>query len=70
MPLESAGGLSRGPARPRGRLGRDLHQSLAHGRAVDPESAAEVRTQLVEAINGLVEKERAVTTFYFYEGLT
>jgi len=45
--------------------GRDLHQTLADGRAVVPESTAEV-------IKGLGEKERVVTTFYFYfyEGLT
>jgi RNA polymerase sigma factor FliA len=54
-------------------LGRDLHQTVADGRADDPESAAEVaevRARLVEAIQGLGEKERVVTTFYFYEGLT
>ena len=54
-------------------LGRDLHQTLADGQAVDPESAAEaaeVRAHLIEAIKSLGEKERVVTTFYFYEGLT
>ena len=54
-------------------LRRDLHQTVADGHAVDPESAAaaaEVRARLVEAIQGLGEKERVVTTFYFYEGLT
>jgi RNA polymerase sigma factor FliA len=53
--------------------GRDLHQTLADGMAVDPESAveaAEVRAQLARAIKDLGEKERIVTTFYFYEGLT
>ena len=52
---------------------RDLHQTVADGRAIDPESAAEaaeVRARLVEAIKTLGEKERVVTTFYFYEGLT
>ncbi len=40
---------------------------------VDPQSQAnleELRIQLVEAINKLEERERLVTTFYFYEGLT
>jgi RNA polymerase sigma factor for flagellar operon FliA len=31
---------------------------------------AEVRARLVEAIEGLGEQARVVTTFYFYEGLT
>ena len=31
---------------------------------------AEVRARLIEAIQGLGEKERVVTAFYFYEGLT
>jgi len=54
-------------------LGRDLHQMVADGRAADPESAAEaaeVRARLVQAIGTLGEKERVVTTFYYYEGLT
>jgi RNA polymerase sigma factor FliA len=54
-------------------VGRDLHQTVADGRADDPESAAEVaevRARLVDAIQGLGEKERVVTAFYFYEGLT
>ncbi len=41
--------------------------------AVDPQSQAnleDLRTQLVEAINQLEERERLVATFYFYEGLT
>jgi RNA polymerase sigma factor for flagellar operon FliA len=41
--------------------------------AVDPQSRAnlkELRTQLVDAISGLEERERLVATFYFYEGLT
>jgi RNA polymerase sigma factor FliA len=53
--------------------GRDLHQTVADTRAVDPASAAEmaeVRARLIEAIQGLGEKERVVTAFYFYEGLT
>ena len=53
--------------------GRDLHQTVADGGAADPESAAEaaeVRARLVDAIRGLGEKERVVTTFYFYDGLT
>ena len=54
-------------------LGRDLHQLVADGRATDPESAveaAEVRARLVQAIRTLGEKERVVTTFYYYDGLT
>jgi len=54
-------------------LGRDLHQMVADGRATDPESAAEaaeMRARLVQAIGTLGEKERVVTTFYYYEGLT
>ena len=31
---------------------------------------AEVRARLIEAIQGLGEKERVVTTFYFHERLT
>lgn len=57
------------------RLERDgnLHGLVADSRAADPESAvetAEVRQRLLEAIKTLGEKERVVTTFYFYEGLT
>ena len=40
---------------------------------VDPQSQTnleELRVQLVEAINKLEERERLVTSFYFYEGLT
>ncbi len=51
----------------------NLHGLVADSRAVDPESAleaAELRQRLVEAIETLGEKERVVTTFYFYEGLT
>jgi RNA polymerase sigma factor FliA len=53
--------------------GRDLHQLVADGRAADPESAveaAEVRARLVQAICTLGEKERVVTTFYYFDGLT
>jgi RNA polymerase sigma factor FliA len=53
--------------------GGELHQMVADSRAVDPESAAEtaeLRARLVDAINALGERERVVTTFYFYEGLT
>jgi RNA polymerase sigma factor FliA len=51
----------------------NLHGLVADSRAADPESAvetAELRQRLVEAIKTLGEKERVVTTFYFYEGLT
>ncbi len=57
------------------RLERDgnLHGLVADSRAADPETAverAELRQRLVEALETLGEKERVVTTFYFYEGLT
>ena len=51
----------------------NLHGLVADSRAADPESAvetAEVRQRLLEVIKTLGEKERVVTTFYFYEGLT
>ena len=41
--------------------------------ATDPAPAAEVaevRARLVRAIRGFGEKERVVTTFYYFEGLT
>jgi len=47
-------------------LGRDVHQTLADGRTVDPESAAEaaeVCGHLVEVIQGVGEKARVVTTY-------
>ena len=50
-----------------------LYELVADGAAADPEVAAErseLRARLVEAIGALGEKERAVTTFYFYHGLT
>jgi RNA polymerase sigma factor for flagellar operon FliA len=46
---------------------------VANSRTVDSESAvvtAEVRQRLLEAVKTLGGKERVVTTFYFYEGLT
>ena len=56
-----------------GGVGGELHGIVANSRAVDPESAAEyseVRARLVEAIKSLEERERLVTSLYFYEGLT
>jgi RNA polymerase sigma factor FliA len=53
--------------------GSGLHDLIVDHSATDPESAAEVaeiRAQLVRAIQGLGEQERVVTTFYYYEGLT
>jgi len=50
-----------------------LHDLIGDHSATDPASAAEVaevRARLVRAIERLGEKERAVTTFYYYEGLT
>jgi RNA polymerase sigma factor FliA len=51
----------------------NLHGLVADSLATDPESAAEMaelRARLVAAIETLGERERVVTTFYFYEGLT
>jgi RNA polymerase sigma factor for flagellar operon FliA len=56
-----------------GEFGREFHQVIADHVSEGPEAAAEVgemRTRLVEAIKDLGERERMVTTFYFYEGLT
>lgn len=56
-----------------GELGWELHQIVADNATEGPEAAAEVdemRAQLVRAIKDLGERERVVTTFYFYEGLT
>ncbi len=50
-----------------------LHDLIGDHSATDPASAAEVaevRARLVRAIGNLSEKERVVTTFYYYEGLT
>jgi RNA polymerase sigma factor for flagellar operon FliA len=50
-----------------------LHDLIEDNSATDPASAvevAEVRALLVRAIGCLGEKERVVTTFYYYEGLT
>ena len=50
-----------------------LHDLIGDDSATDPASAvevAEVRALLVRAIECLGEKERMVTTFYYYEGLT
>lgn len=50
-----------------------LHELIGDHSATDPASAAEVaelRARLVRAIGCLGEKERVVTTFYYYEGLT
>ena len=46
---------------------------LVDAAAPDPQSQAnleELRTHLIDAIDGLEEQERLVATFYFYEGLT
>ena len=50
-----------------------LHELIGDHSATDPASAAEVaevRARLVRAIESLGEKERVVTTFYYFEGLT
>jgi RNA polymerase sigma factor for flagellar operon FliA len=50
-----------------------LHDLIGDHAATDPASAAEVaevRARLVTAIECLGEKERVVTTFYYFEGLT
>ncbi|MGH3086701.1 MAG: sigma-70 family RNA polymerase sigma factor [Rubrobacteraceae bacterium] len=51
----------------------DLYDLVVEHAGADPESAAEtedLRLCLAEAIATLDERERTVTTFYFYEGLT
>jgi RNA polymerase sigma factor for flagellar operon FliA len=58
---------------PDGGAGGTLHELVPDRSATDPESAAEmaeVRSRLTQAIEELGERERVVTTFYFYEGLT
>jgi RNA polymerase sigma factor FliA len=50
-----------------------LHDLIGDHAATDPASAAEVaevRARLVRAVGRLGEKERVVTTFYYFEGLT
>jgi len=50
-----------------------LHELIGDHAATDPASAAEVaevRARLVRAIACPGEKERVVTTFYYFEGLT
>jgi RNA polymerase sigma factor FliA len=65
-----AGGFCQGPAGVRaGARPRDPRSGSDHS-ATDPASAAEVRARLVRPIEALNEQERAVTTLYFYEGLT
>jgi RNA polymerase sigma factor for flagellar operon FliA len=56
-----------------GNPGGTLHELVPDRSAADPASAAEmaeVRARLTQAIGALGERERVVTTFYFYEGLT
>jgi RNA polymerase sigma factor FliA len=56
-----------------GEFGWEFHQIVADHVSEGPEAVAEVgeiRDRLVGAIKELGERERLVTTFYFYEGLT
>ncbi|MGH3088164.1 MAG: sigma-70 family RNA polymerase sigma factor, partial [Rubrobacteraceae bacterium] len=56
-----------------GELGRQLHQIIGDYASDSPEVSAELsetRERLIAAIRTLGERERVVTTFYFYEGLT
>jgi RNA polymerase sigma factor FliA len=56
-----------------GETGLEFHQIVADNVSDGPETVAEVgelRTRLIGAIKDLGERERLVTTFYFYEGLT
>lgn len=56
-----------------GEIGWEFHQIVADHLSEGPEAVAEVgemRDRLVGAIKELGERERLVTTFYFYEGLT
>jgi len=62
-----------GCADPQGGPVGGLHDLIGDHAATDPASAvevAEVRARLVRAIGCLGEKERVVTTFYYFEGLT
>ncbi len=64
--FESCGDLQGGPV-------GGLHDLVSDHAATDPASAAEVaevRARLVRAIACLGEKERVVTTFYYFDGLT
>jgi RNA polymerase sigma factor for flagellar operon FliA len=64
--FEGCGDLPGGPV-------GGLHDLIGDHAATDPASAAEVaevRARLVRAIGGLGEKERVVTTCYYFEGLT
>jgi RNA polymerase sigma factor for flagellar operon FliA len=64
--FEGCGDLQGGPV-------GGLHDLIGDHAATDPASAAEVaevRARLLMAIGCLGEKERVVTTFYYFEGLT
>jgi RNA polymerase sigma factor for flagellar operon FliA len=64
--FEGCGDLPGGPV-------GGLHDLIGDHAATDPASAAEVaevRARLVSAIGCLGEKERVVTTSYYFEGLT
>jgi RNA polymerase sigma factor for flagellar operon FliA len=64
--FEAGGDIQGGPV-------GGLHDLIGDHAATDPASAAEVaevRARLVRAIECLGEKERVVTTFYYFEGLT
>ena len=64
--FEACGDIQGGPV-------GGLHDLVGDHEAIDPASAAEVaeiRARLVRAIGCLGEKERVVTTFYYFEGLT
>jgi RNA polymerase sigma factor for flagellar operon FliA len=63
-PMEGVGGE---------KTGIELGMLVKDPLVVDPQSHAnqeDLRTQLIGAISRLEERERLVTTFYFYEGLT
>lgn len=56
-----------------GQPGIEYGSLLEDTAAVDPQSQAnleDLRSQLIDAIGQLDERERLVATFYFYEGLT
>ena len=64
--FEGCGDLPGGPV-------GGLHDLIGDHAATDPASAAEVaevRARLVRAIGSLGDKERVVTTCYYFEGLT
>ncbi len=56
-----------------GKPGIEYGALVEDAAAVDPQShtnLVDLRSQLVDAVGRLADRERLVATFYFYEGLT